>query len=122
MILLPMALLMALDACPKVWVMDFSALPVNSPAPYTFKVRLALGNGDSGAWGYEANTGSTPKALWLTVYADACEQFRPGWKVDQDGLTLVFREAGSKPFRRISVEGDGPKPTVRWEFAPAPKK
>jgi hypothetical protein len=118
--LLVVALFATVDRCPKVWTLDMSSLPVNSPIDYRFTINLELPEGKGGGLTFLAYETSNPEELHTGVYGSIAK--RRGWKVAKKGLTITLREAEGEQIRRITVEGNGPKPTVRWEFATPPKK
>lgn len=119
MFVFAIALVAALDALPKVWILDVSSLPDNSPIDYTLTLRVQFADGHFGSLSHMAYKGSDAADLRAALFLVLRNQ--RGWKVTESGLRIYIQETGRTPLRRVSFVGDGPKPLVRWELAP-PKK
>src|SRR5262245_61835886 len=115
-----MALVAAIDLCPKVWILDMAALPPKVPADYRLTIKIVLADGTTGDWNYDIYAGAEPDALQSLIYTAFV--VHKNTNVQQDGLRVVVGKLEGKDIRRITVQGDGPLPTVRWEFARPPKK
>jgi hypothetical protein len=119
MVLLPLAVVVAIGACPKVWIVDMAPLPFNSPIGYTFALRFEIGDRKAERLTYQAYKESGPDDIRDLVYVSLLSQRE--LKVGEVGRLIVIREAaGQPPIRRLTAEGDGPKPLVRWGLAPPP--
>ncbi len=116
-----LALLMVflvLGETPKVWIVDTSILPFQSPFDYSFTTNFMMKDEKSGEITMMGFKGSDPEDLHSGLECQFVN--RKGWNVKTKGLELHFVDVDGKPLKRVWTTGDGPKPVVRWEFALPP--
>jgi hypothetical protein len=104
--------------------LDCSVLPAAGTYPfacYEFRLMLTFASGattaDDGP--YTISAAATQDEVALTVHAALSGE---EWTSRRSGLSVLVYGYGGSPVTRAVVEGDGPKPEVRWWPLPRRKK
>lgn len=111
----------AMTIVPKSPVLDFSKLPEPGGPDYKFTIRLQLANGEAIELPVTMGTAGNADDAARGVSGALSDE---RWNKRQDGLRLMVQDFAGSKIVGVTITGAGPKPTVRWVFAPpaSPKK
>jgi hypothetical protein len=117
-------LLTAITHLAPVAEIDCSALPPAGvfPLGYEFKLKLAFASGiatPNNSPPYQVAGGAEPRDVAEIVHASFSGE---KWASRQVGLSVFVYGYDGSPVTKAAVEGDGPKPEVRWWPLPRRKK